>query len=39
MKVNSIEEVQQLLSRCKAVPYTEVKDGGSFYNKERQGNS
>lgn len=36
MKVNSIEEVQQLLSRCKAVPYTEVKDGGSFYRVKAQ---
>lgn len=36
MKVNSIEEVQQLLSRCKAVPYTEVKDGGSFYKVKAQ---
>ena len=36
MKVNSIEEVQQLLSRCKVVPYTEVKDGGSFYKVKAQ---
>lgn len=36
MKVNSIEEVQQLLDRCKAVPCTEVKDGGAFYKVKAQ---
>ena len=36
MKINSIDEVQQLLDKCKAVPCTEVKDGGNFYKVKAQ---
>ena len=36
MKVNSIEEVQLLLARCKATPCTEIKDGGNFYKVKAQ---
>ena len=31
MKIYSKEELQSLLDYCKALPYSEVKDGGSFY--------
>lgn len=31
MKINSKEELDTLLNYCKATPYSDVKDGGSFY--------
>lgn len=31
MKIYSKEELQNLLDYCKAIPYSEEKDGGSFY--------
>lgn len=31
MKINSIDELNALLEYCKAVPYSDIKDGGSFY--------
>ncbi len=31
MKINSREELDMLLNYCKVTPYSEVKDGGSFY--------
>lgn len=31
MKINSKEEIDLLLDYCKAIPYSDVKDGGNFY--------
>lgn len=31
MKINTLEELDLLLEYCKAIPYSDIKDGGSFY--------
>lgn len=36
MKINTREELDMLLNYCKAVPYSDVKDGGNFYKVKSQ---